>query len=159
SSRSGNKCQPRSKTVAAASIHDHSFVDQHPVVLPADLDRAGSDTRLARRRKHHALARGEDGLETHRRPRLTPREGGNDPEAVALDGVVGHPGDLAEVNAPTLDRPEFISVRCADGGQSECDGEDGAMDAHCFLLMRRRAGAPLVATMPAKIAHFFAAAL
>src|SRR5262249_49131014 len=125
-------------SVAAASIHDHSFADQHAVILPADLDCAGSDTRLARRRKHHALARGEDGLETHGRPGLTLRDGSNDPEAVALNGVLSHAGDFAQVNAPTLDRPEFICVGSASGGQSKCCREYGAMEAHCFLLMCRR---------------------
>src|SRR5262245_4640416 len=115
-------------SVAAASIHDHSFADQHAVILPADLNRAGSDTRLARRRKHHALARGEDGLEAHGRAGLTLRDGGNDPEAVALNGVVSHAGDFAQVNAPTLDGAEFICVRSADRGHSKCCRRDGGME-------------------------------
>src|SRR5262249_55352591 len=145
----GNKRRPRSKTGAAtASIDGHGLVDQHPVVLAADLDCVGGDTRRAWRRKHHALAGGEDGLETHRRPGLTLREGGDDPETVALDGVVGDAGDVTEVDALALDRPELVCVRRADGGQGERGGEDGAMDAHCFSPAVTPGPASVVALAP-----------
>ena len=43
---------------------------------------------------------------------------GDHTEALALDGVIGDAGQLAEVDTPTLDRPEPVRVGCADGSRN-----------------------------------------
>jgi hypothetical protein len=49
---------------------------------------------------------------------------------MALDGVIGDTGQLAEIDAPGLNRPPALCMSRAKGDESERGSEKGATDGH-----------------------------
>src|SRR3954468_15911175 len=109
-------------------------MNQYLITSSADLDCVWCDTADTGTGEHDALVWGKNGFKTHGRAGLTLRDGGDDPEAIGLDGVVRDPGHVTEVDAATLDRPEPVRLGCAGDCQGERGGDDGAIDGHCDLL-------------------------
>src|SRR4051812_15247925 len=49
---------------------------------------------------------------------------------MALDGVIGDTGQLAEIDAPGLNRPPALCMSRAKGDESERGSEKGSTDGH-----------------------------
>src|SRR3954471_13484689 len=49
---------------------------------------------------------------------------------MALDGVIGDTGQLAEIDAPGLNRPPAVCISRAKGDEGERGSEKGATDGH-----------------------------
>jgi hypothetical protein len=107
------------------SVRDRGrLADKDAVAFAADFER----TCLVRRRENHSLARRKNGHDADRRPGLALRKGRDNMEPIALNGVVGDAGNIAEVDAFGLDRPQAVGVSGPERGQGECGGEKGAAE-------------------------------
>src|SRR5918995_548819 len=112
------RSEPRSPDLSRAqqiaddslrTCHLHCRSNDHAVAIPKELERQSRLADLAWNRDDGFLAGQERGNETDRGRRFTRGESGDDGEAVLLDRVVGHAGDITQADTLGLDGSKLLS--------------------------------------------------